>query len=357
MPRVDLTAPQRKELEALCRRGTTQARLHRRATMVLLAARGATASEIARRLGTNRYRVGLWLDRYLAQGVAGLADLARRGRPKTVSSVERHRVIAAACQAPRKLGHQRDLWSLKALSLAVVETRLVRAISASTVGRILRRAEIKPHRVKMWCHSKDPAYQEKLNDIVDLYLNLPAGEPVLCIDEKSGMQALSRARGLVRGAAGRRTRLEFEYRRNGTRCLFGCFNVRTGELLGRCSKTRKRADFLAFMDLVASKFRQPRVHVVLDNLNIHHDTKAGDFISQWNRAHGNRFVFHYTPTHGSWLNQVELWFGILTKRVLRHASFANPEALVRAVDAFVAQWNEQEAHPFRWTYEGVPLAS
>ncbi len=171
------------------------------------------------------------------------------------------------------------------------------------------------------------------------------------------MQALFRERGLIPAQAGKGARLAFEYRRNGTRCLFGAFNVRTGKLLGRCTPTRKREDFLSFMDLVASTYRQKRVHIVLDNLNTHHDTTAGDFITQWNRRHGDRFVFHYTPTHGSWLNQIELWFGILARRVLKHGSFSSVEDLERAVSSFVEQWNESEAHPFRWTYDGTPLAA
>ncbi len=209
----------------------------------------------------------------------------------------------------------------------------------------------------MWLHSKDPAYQEKMQDIVSLYVAPPAGEPVLCIDEKTGMQALSRARAMKRPAPGRMARFEFEYRRNGTRCLFGCFNIRTGRVLARCTRRRTRADFLSFMDLVARRYRHGRVHVVVDNLNTHCDTKQGAFITEWNRAHGDRFVFHYTPTHGSWLNQIELWFGIVSRRILRYGNFATPDDLVATIEAFIEQWNEGEAHPFRWTYDGLPLVS
>ena len=150
-------------------------------------------------------------------------------------------------------------------------------------------------------------------------------------------------------------RFEFEYKRNGTRCLFACFNIATGKVLGRCTTSRKRPDFFSFMDLVASTYRQGRVHIVLDNLNTHLNTRQGNFITDWNRRHGKRFVFHYTPTHGSWLNQVELWFGIVSRRVLRHGNFDTPDELITAIEDFIEQWNEMEAHPFRWTYEGVPL--
>lgn len=129
----------------------------------------------------------------------------------------------------------------------------------------------------------------------------------------------------------------------------------TGSVLGRGTTQRTRPDFLSFMDEVAAAYRQRRVHVILDNLNTHRDTRQGDFMTAWNRHHGQRFVFHYTPTHGSWLNQVELWFCVLSRRILRYGEFHSPEDLVAAIEAFIRQWNEKQAHPFRWTYEGLPL--
>jgi len=211
----------------------------------------------------------------------------------------------------------------------------------------------------MWCHSDDPAFQKKMKAIVRLYINPPKREPILCIDEKTGIQALSRARALRPAAAGRAARFVHGNKRtdNGTRCLFACFHVQSGKVLGRCTTQRKRPDFFSFMDLVASAYRQRRVHVVLDNLNTHHDTTKGSFVTNWNRRHGNRFVFHYTPTHGSWLNQVELWFGLISRRVLRYGNFGSPDEMVNAIEAFIESWNEEEAHPFKWTYDGHPLVS
>jgi transposase len=323
--------------------------------MILLASGGSSISAIARQLGTNRLRVGQWLRRFKKQRLRGLQDMARCGRPLKITALERHQVIAAACRSPKEFDVHRAVWSHQALRQAVLSAKLVRSISAAEVGRILDQAEIKPHRVKMWCHSKDPAYQEKMRAIVRLYVKRPRGEPVLCIDEKTGMQALSRSREMQPAKPGRTARFEFEYRRNGTRCLFACFNVGTGKVLGQCTTSRARVDFFSFLDLVASVYRQPRVHVVLDNLNTHKDTSQGDFLTEWNERHGNRFVFHYTPTHGSWLNQVELWFGIVSRRVLRHGNFHSPDELVRAVRTFISNWNRAEAHAFRWTYDGLPL--
>jgi len=352
---IRLSRCESSELRGVLRHQRVEARLYRRARIVLLAAAGESISGIARQVGTNRLRAGQWLRRFKRRRIEGLQDLVRSGRPLKITPLERHQVIAAACRCPKDFGVQRVVWTHESLRQAMISARLVRSISTSEVGRILEQAEIKPHRVKMWCHSKDPAFQEKMRAIVRLYVKRPRGEPVLCIDEKTGMQALSRSRDLQPAKPGRSARFEFEYRRNGTRCLFACFNIGSGNVLGRCTASRTRADFLSFLDLVASVYRQPRVHIILDNLNTHKDTNQGEFLTEWNKLHGNRFVFHYTPTHGSWLNQVELWFGIVSRRVLRHGNFHSPDELIRAVQAFIRTWNRAEAHPFRWTYDGLPL--
>jgi transposase len=354
---ISLSPTEREALVLASRRYAGEARAHRRARMVLMAAAGSSVSRIARAVGSSRSRVTMWLRRFVRDRVRGLRDEQRPGRPSVITALERHQVIATACRAPSEFGYQRTIWSHATIREAVMSAQLVRNISARTVGRILDEAQIKPHRVKMWCHSKDPLYQEKMSRIVHLYTQPPHGEPVLCIDEKTGMQALSRCRGLIPARPGRTARFEFEYKRNGTRCLFGCFNVATGRVLGRCTTSRKRPDFFSFMDLVAAAYRQRRVHVVLDNLNTHRDTTKGAFVTEWNRRHGNRFVFHYTPTHGSWLNQIELWFGIVGRRILRYGSYRSPDELVATIEAFINDWNQREAHPFRWTYEGLPLVA
>jgi transposase len=323
--------------------------------MVLLAADGEPIASIARQMGTCRLRVGQWLGRFFEQGLEGLHDRARSGRPPAITALERHQVIAAACCYPRQFGVDRNTWTLESLQEALLRSGRVRQISSSEVGRILDAADLKPYRVKSWCHSSDPEFQTKMRGIVRLYVRRPHGEPVLCIDEKSGMQVLSRSRALQPARPRRPCRDEFEYQRHGTRCLFACFNVGTGKVLGMCTKSRTRSDFFSFMDLVAETYRQRRVHVVLDNLNTHKDTTLGRFITEWNRSHRSRFVFHYTPTHGSWLNQVELWFAIVSRRVLKHANFQTADELVQSIGTFIRRWNRTEAHPFRWTYQGLPL--
>jgi len=187
---------ERTILQQTMREQSGEARLYRRARMVLLAASGESVSMIAHRLGTCRVRVRDWLRRFEKERLAGLKDHSRSGRPPALSPLERHQVVAAACQSPKAFGLCRSLWTRRSLAEAVVSSGLVRAISPSTVAEILDEAEIRPHRVKMWCHSRDPEFQKKMRAIVRLYVKRPQGEPILCIDENTGMQALSRSREL-----------------------------------------------------------------------------------------------------------------------------------------------------------------
>lgn len=327
--------------------------MKRRAQIVLLCWEKIPCAAIARRLGTSESQVRKWRARFLEGGIDGLIDQPRSGRPIGISAAERVRVLGVACRDPAQFGEARTTWSLESLTRVLVQSKRVRSISKSSVHRILQGAGLKPHRVRMWCTSTDPEYDEKLADITGLYLDPPPGEPVVCIDEKTGMQALSRRHPFRRPKPGKAGRDEFEYRRNGTRCLFACFNVRTGHVLGRLTARRTQQDFLDFLDEVARTYRQGVVHVVLDNLNTHKSAA----VAEWNARHGNRFRFHYTPTHGSWLNQVEIFFGILVRRVLKHASYGTTRLLDRAVERFVQQWNERDAHPFRWTYQQRTLVA
>jgi transposase len=190
---IKLSAAAREALESVIRQQCVEARSYRRARMLLLADRGESIQGIARTMGTNRSLVREWFRRFLAEGMEGLSDRPRSGRPEVITALERHQVLATACRSPGEFGHCRTLWSHDTLAETVLAHGLVRAISAATVGRILDEAEIKPHRVKMWCHSDDPLYQEKLRDIVRLYVTPPHGEALLSIDEKTSIQALSRA--------------------------------------------------------------------------------------------------------------------------------------------------------------------
>ncbi len=258
-------------------------------------------------------------------------------------------LIKLACDRPAKCKLPfRDVWTIDTL-----RTALMRAtgflLSKSEIRRILAVEEIRPHHVRLWLHSPDPDFRPKVRAICDVYIAKPApGDVVLCVDEKTGMQALEHKHPFIAPARGKAGRREFEYIRHGTRTLFAAFNPHTGHVVGECSVRRKAEDLLRFMERVAEEYPTGNVTIVWDNLNIH----KGPAWEAFNQRHGGRFRFLYTPLHASWVNQVEIWFSILARRVLKHGSFATADDLVRAVDGFVAHWNEHEAHPFRWTFRG-----
>jgi len=261
-----------------------------------------------------------------------------------------------ACGKPRDFGEDyRKVWTYSSLLDSYHRCQPdLDPMSRSTLFRILNEADIRPHRMRLWLHSPDPKFREKVTEICDLYLNPPPGSVVLCIDEKTGMQALGRPFPVRMPAQGRAGRIDHNYKRNGTRKLIAAFEPHTGKAYGEVRPTRKAADLVEFMEEVARRYPDVQVHVVWDNLNIHYDGKDHRW-TRFNERHGGRFTFHYTPIHASWVNQVELFFGILQKRVLRYGVHDSLEELDADVLGFIDHWNEHEAHPFHWTFTGYPL--
>lgn len=349
---VVLTAEDRRKLERVEGAATATQRDALRARIVLRAAEAVSNERIAHDLGIVPNTVRKWRGRFAGNGVAGLADLPRPGRPPTVDGVARCRIIALACDAPPDAAAVcRPTWTLVSLQQAIVEAQIVATLSASTVWRILNHADLKPHHHRMWLHSPDPDFARKVTEVVDLYLRPPADGVVLSIDEKTGMQALERKYAGRLPRPGHPGRREFEYVRHGTLALIAALNVHTGAVLGRCGPRRTAADLLGFMEEVALAYPTGAVHIVWDNLNIH----RGERWARFNQAHGARFHFHFTPLHASWVNQIECWFSVLARRVLRRGSFGSVAELDAAVAAFIRRWNDHERRPFRWTFTGYPL--
>lgn len=320
---------------------------------MLLAALALDNTHIAERMGCTRETVILWRSRFFAGGLEALVEERRPGRPPRITSQERHETVAMACRRPTDVGVELSQWSLSSLRKAVLETGRVTQISTTSVWKILNDVDLRPHKFRMWLFSKDPLFDEKMRDIVEVYTVLvhQRGETALCLDEKTSIQALERLHPIVPPAPGYPGLIEGEYIRHGTSCLFSCFNVGTGKVLGWCNPTRKQPDWLTFLDRVAEAYPSGLVHLVQDNLNTHVSQAARD----WNHRHGDRFRFHFTPTHASWLNQVEIWFGLLQRELLNHSSFASVEELVQAEHRYIDQWNLSRAHPFEWTWKGYPL--
>ncbi|MBS2023922.1 MAG: IS630 family transposase [Deltaproteobacteria bacterium] len=340
----------RQELERLLRRGKAEHRQVVRACIVLKAADGEASRAIAKALGVDIKTVREWRRRFSRErrrSMHSLMDAARSGRPPRVPLEVRCEVVKLACDRPHEHVPFRNIWNRTSLSEALWQETGWR-LSASEVGRILRDAELRPHRMRLWLHSPDPRFRELVRIICALYLRPPAGATVLCVDEKTCIQALERRRLFQAAVPGRVGRSEFEYIRHGTRNLIAALDIATGKVFGQCRKRRTAKDLAAFMEQLARRYPTGEVYIVWDNLNIH----CGDPWKHFSARHGGRFHFVHTPKHASWMNQIEIWFSILHRRVLKHGDFANVDQMLGAILGFIAHWNRVEAHPFRWTFRG-----
>ena len=340
----------RRELKKLVRRRRAPFVVVQRAQALLLARAGRGTAEIAQRVGCTARNVRKWKARFRANPtLASVEDAPRSGRPATVPTWVRCRLIQIACDRPDGVFTPfREVWTRASLADHVARVTGHR-LSVSEVGRVLRNAELRPHRVRQWLHSPDPDFEEKAKRVCDLYLNPPPGAVVLCIDEKP-MQVLERIHPNHVDPRDAALRREFEYRRHGVQHLLAAFDIRSGRVIGRIVPKRTAKATVSFMNEIARRYRGREVYVVWDNLNTHCDGKTVQRWAHFNERHGGRFHFVYTPKHASWMNQVEIWFSILHRRVLQHGDFATKERQKWAVDAFVRYWNRVERHPFRWTW-------
>lgn len=355
--RVELSIDDRARLDRQARSETLEHRVVIRARVVLALVADPSPSAAARAVGVDVKTVRKWRDRFLAEGLPGLSDRPRVGHEPTFSSAQRCAVIGLACGKPADAGIAcRTSWTLSALAEAMA-TRPDEPVkmSRSTVYRILDGADLKPHHTRMWLHSPDPLFRERVADVCALYTTPPPpGTVVLCMDEKTEMQALGRRFPTRDAAPSRRRRVDHHYVRNGTRKLLAVYNPHTAEIYGEMKATRTAADTIAFMEEVARRTEGQEVHIVWDNLNTHKDGPDERWTA-FNARHGGRFHFHYTPIHGSWMNQVEMFFGILQRRVLKNAVHNSLDELDVDVLAFLDHWNRVERKPFRWTFKGYPL--
>ena len=345
--RVHVAPPVRAALEKLTRRAKSPRRDVDWARIVLAAAAGSSNVEIARTLGLTEKTVRKWRSRFAACSVrAALDDAKRSGRPASIPLEARCELIKVACDRPPEIA-LRDIWTHESLSECLRRSTGWR-ISHSEIGRILRAEDFRPHRMRLWLHSPDPDFKAKVRTICGLYTRTPTDANVLCVDEQTCMQALERKHPGRRATPGRSGRRDFEYVRHGTRALIAAFDIKTGRVFGQCRQRRTAEDLRQFMEALTERYPTGDVYIVWDNLNIHH----GEAWRLFNRRHGGRFHFVYTPLHASWVNQIEIWFGILQRRILKHGNFPTLVELAAQVMAFVAYWNRREAHPFRWTFRG-----
>lgn len=313
---------------------TLESRLVERAQIVKRALAGDGVTHIARALGIRPNTVIEWRDRFDAQGIQGLPDKPRSGKPRTYGAEFRQRVLKALELPPPK-GQAR--WDGPALAQHL-------AASDDAVWRVLRKEGVCLARRRSWCVSTDPEFAAKAADIVGLYLNPPENAVVLSVDEKPSIQALERATGYVYASDGKLVRgLKSTYKRHGTVNLFAALEVATGAIHTQTTTRKRRVEFLAFMDQLLGDLpmiKGREIHVILDNYCIHKRN------AEWLAAHPS-VTFHFTPTSASWLNQVEIWFGILSRKALQDGSFRNIEQLIEAIEAFIAAYRPT-AKPFVW---------
>ncbi len=333
---VRLGPDDRSVLELRVRSPTTEQRYVLRARIVLLAAEGLSTRSIAARLGTMPRTVSLWRIRFAEHGLDGLQDKARpggRASSARYDATTQGRILAQLDQPP-PAGYAR--WTGKLLAQALGD------VSDQYVWRFLRAQKIDLDGRKSWCVSTDPEFVTKSAEIVGLYLAPPEGALVLSVDEKPSIQALERAQGYLKLANGRTmTGRTHEYKRHGTTTLFAALDVATGQIKAGHYQRRRRVEFLDFMNSVVADHPNREIHVVLDNLNTHKPKR-----DLWLARHPN-VRFHFTPTHASWMNQVEIWFSILTRSALQGGSFTSPKQVRSQIDAFIESYN-QRAKPFSW---------
>jgi transposase len=329
---LSCTAQVMAELERLSRSRSGEVRMAERARIVLACLHGKRNDEVASEMGLRPNTVGQWRRRFAQSGIAGLRDAPRSGKPSQYGTSLRDRVLAQLELSPPA---GMASWDGGSVALALVVLR-------DAVWRVLRKEGIQLQRHRSWCVSTDPEFAAKAADVIGLYLNPPQNALVLSVDEKPSIQAIERERGYVQTSSGQIVQgLKSTYKRHGTVNLFAALEVATGVVRGKTTQTKKRVDFLAFMDeIVADQPADREIHIILDNLSTHKRCE------EWLSAHPN-VTFHFTPTSASWLNQVEIWFGIFQRKTLNNASFTSIEQLTQAIHAFTATYNDKAA-PFIW---------
>lgn len=335
-PALTLREGDRGELERLHRSTAARAGEVLRARIVLAAADGEANERIAERLATSKATVLKWRGRYQAKGLAGLADEARSGRPRTID----HARIVSVTLAPPPKKYGVTHWSTRLLARHL-------NIGNKTVATAWREYGVQPWRSETFKFSTDPELVAKVTDVVGLYLDPPENAIVLCVDEKSQIQALDRTAPMLPMQPGLPERRTHDYKRNGTSTLFAALEIATGRITGACKPRHRHQEFLAFLKQVAKAYPDDgtgqELHLVMDNYAAHKKAEVRDWLAANPRIH-----VHFTPTSGSWLNLVEVWFGIIERQAIHRGSFGSVKDLNAKIRAFIDGWNDR-CHPFVWT--------
>jgi transposase len=331
---IELTDDERARLEGWVRRRTSAQALALRSRIVLAAAEGVSNTEIAARVGVSAPTVTKWRNRFAERRLEGLLDEPRPGRPRTITDEQVEEVVVRTLETtPQEATH----WSTRSMAAEV-------GLTQNAVLRIWHAYGLQPHRSETFKLSKDPLFVDKVHDIVGLYLNPPERAVVLCVDEKSQIQALDRTQPILPLLPGTPERATHDYKRHGTSSLYAALDLTTGTVLSALHRRHRAIEFKKFLKLIDQEVPpELDVHVVLDNSSTH-KTPA---IQRWLKAHP-RFVLHFTPTSSSWLNLVERWFAELTTKLLQRGAHRSVQALNNDIRAWIANWND-DPRPFVWT--------
>jgi len=329
---VEVPPRDRDVLEGWLRSPSIRAGLGQRARMALLAADGVATGEIAHRVGTSKQTVITWKHRYVDEGVGGLQDRPKSGRPRWTDDVEI--VLRTLERPPERLGVTH--WSSRLLATEL-------GLSNVKVAEVWREYGLQPWRQQTFKFSTDPELEAKVRDVVGLYLNPPDKAVVLCVDEKSQVQALDRTAPILPLRPGLPEKATHDYVRHGTTTLFAALEVATGKVVDACFPRHRHQEFLAFLRQVAKAYPGRNLHLVVDDCATHKHPAVAAWL-----ARNPRVTLHFTPTSGSWLNMVEIFFGIITRRAIRRGTFTSVKDLIAAIGAFIDGWNDR-CHPFVWT--------
>lgn len=337
---IELTDEERASLERVVRSPRSEQRMVTRARVVLAAAAGTPNRQIAGQVGLSERKVGVWRNRFAQQRLEGLRDLPRPGKPPVYDHDKRLEVFKTACAEPPE---GETHWTVRSLAEAV-------GVGKSQTHEILSGADLKPHQVRSWLTSLDPDFDTKQADVCGLYLAPPENAIVVSLDEKTSIQARQPIRKELPMQPGKPARREFEYKRHGVQALLAALLVHSGQIIGEVYDRNTRVEFVEFLDRLETEIPPGKaVHAILDNLQVHKTSE----VTTWLEQHP-RWTFHFTPTHASWLNQIELFFSILTRRLLRRGIFTSKDDLRTQLLAFIERYNPT-AKPFAWTYQGKPL--
>jgi len=331
---LQLSRDEQKRLESLVRSTTIPQGQAVRAKIIILAAAGNSYPEIARLTGVSRQTVIKWRARFAKNRLQGLQDKPRSGKPAIYTAKDRERVLIAIGRQPKNATH----WSVRALA---EETDIGR----QTVHRLLKAERLKPHLTKSWVHSTDPEFETKALDVIGLYLDPPENVLVLSVDEKTCIQALDRTEPILPLRPGLPERRSFDYVRHGTTNLYAALAVHDGEVTGQCTDRHRHEEFLAFIKLLWRKYKDHELHLIVDNLS----ARKHRNVKEWLRKHP-RVVLHFTPTHCSWLNQIEIWFSILARKAILRETFRSTKQLINVIMNFIETYN-QRGKAFNWTFD------